>query len=215
MKPETKMKKIIVLISLLLTANPVFSGEDKSTDPTESNETPNTLGQFGFGPAFFVISYDDEVLKDSKDVRLRGDGSINASGSKYSTAIGLEIHYSVVIGEKCRYYGNKQNTPCKDIDKATTSGHSVSPFLGLYDLDNGINGIVAGIVYGYWKGDNKYSNRKSLNVALGKTIHKDQLVLAEGIKEGIAPDANLKPEDYTERKDVKGVVLMISASIGF
>jgi hypothetical protein len=43
----------------------------------------------------------------------------------------------------------------------------------------------------------------------------DQLVLAQGLKEGNTVPVGLAQEDYTERKDVDGIVLMISASVGF
>ncbi len=185
-----------------------LAGDVKVKDVEEGTN----LDQFGFGPALFVIAYSEEVLMDSKDVRLRGDGSISSSGSSYSTALGFEVHYGFSFANKvkCRTY-RCENTS----DYVESSGHTVSPFLGLYDVENGINGVVVGVVYGYWRGDGNYQNRTSLNVGVGYTVHKDRLVLGRGVKEGVAPPAGLVSEDYTERKDVDGITLMISASLGF
>lgn len=169
------------------------------------------LSQFGFGPAFFVISYNKEVLKDSKDVRVRGDGAIDSSGSEYSTAIGLEVHYDFSFPKTQYGYYNESG----GVDWDPTSGYTISPFLGLYDLDNGINGLAFGVLFGYWRGDINYKNKSALNVGLGYTIHKDQLVLASGVSKGSAPPAGLEPVDYTSREDVEGVIIMVSATMGF
>jgi len=158
------MNIISTTIILIIFSIPVFANEQIQARTNDEIKESGSLDQFGFGPAFFVISYDDEVLKDSKDVRLKGDGSISASESAYSTAIGVEVHYNFTFLPNCRYFGKKIDKPCKEIKGAITSGHSLSPFLGLYDLDNAINGIVLGVVYGYWHGDNLYKDRTSLNV---------------------------------------------------
>lgn len=177
------------------------SGDKEATD----------LSNFGFGPAFFMISYDDEVLVDSKDVRVRGDGTIDAIGSKFGTAVGLEVHYDFSL------WGNRKGY--KDDAGKTVWTHSngfvVSPFLGLYDIDNGINGLAAGVLFGYWKGDDKFQNRTSLNFGLGYTVHRNQLVLARGISEGAAPPTGFIAEDYTTRKDVNGIIAMVSVSVDF
>lgn len=201
------VKKSLSIFCFMLLSTTVFS---EPTDLTEGES--ESLNQFGFGPAFFVIAYDKEVLMDSKDVRVRGDNSISTSGSKYSTAVGLEVHYDFTLASYrcCLKADGTEPSQWK-----STSGHTLSPFLGLYDIENGINGIAAGVLYGYWRGDGDNENRKSLNIGLGVTIHKDQLVLANGIIEGQNPPIGLNLEDYTEREDVRGVVLMISASLGF
>ncbi len=221
------MKNTITALFFLLLSISASAQETNKIQNFDQNINQNeiqNIDQFGFGPALFVIEYDDEVLQDSKDVKIRGDGTISSSGSDYSTAIGLEIHYSFAFLRKCRDKGLKIEKNCtkkgkeKDdevVEGAITSGHSLSPFLGLYDFDNGINGIAAGLVYGYWHGDNKYQDRTSLNVGIGWTVHKDRLVLANGVNEGNSPPAGLNAEDYTKRKDVTGITLMISASIGF
>ena len=88
-------------------------------------------------------------------------------------------------------------------------------FIGLYDLDDGINGIIIGAMYGFLRGNKEYKERTALNVGVGWTVHKNRLTLARGLKEGDVPASALTVEDYTEKKDVEGLALMISASIGF
>jgi hypothetical protein len=75
--------------------------------------------------------------------------------------------------------------------------------------------MAAGLIYGYTKGNINGDNKVTLNFGIGKTIHKDRLVLARDVSEGAAPPANLNAVDYTERKDVKGTTLMISVNFGF
>jgi len=210
------MKKIsLIILSIYVLAWNVnlyaeTPDDSKSKDITtkikpdkDGDKIDDDLAQFGFGPAFYLLQYDKEVLKDTKDVRVRGDGTIDTSGTDYATAIGLEVHYDFSMA----VFKNKftQNY----------SGHKISPFLGLFDLDNGINGMVVGVLYGYWHTDKDNKNKTSLNVGLGKFIHKDQLVLSSGVNEGFAPAALLEPVDYTSREDVEGATLMISASVGF
>lgn len=190
--------------------NPAASSETNATDGDKSKS--DDVSQFGFGPAFFVLDYDKEILKDSKDVRVRGDGSIDASGTDYSTSFGLEVHYDFSFGDS--QVGNRNSDGSVTwLDSYT--GHKISPFLGLFDLENGINGLVIGVLYGYWKSDEVAKTKTSLNVGIGTFIHKDQLVLSNGVVEGEVPDSTLTPEDYTSREDVKGITVMISASIGF
>lgn len=174
-------------------------------------QADSELDQFGFGPALYVIRYDDEVLRDAKDVSLRGDGSLSASGSDYSVTLGLEVHYDFSFGHKLKCYSACENSANWNV----TSSHRISPFLGLFDVDNGINGIAVGLIYGYTKGDGKGKNRATLNFGIGKVFHKDRLVLAGDVQEGAVPPAGLNVEDYTSREDVEGVTLMISANIGF
>lgn len=171
------------------------------------------LDQFGFGPALYIIKYDDEVLADSKDVTVRGDGTISAKGTEYSTSLGMELHYDFSFGRTISCFGSEEY--CRDVTNyELTTAHRLSPFLGLYDVDNGINGIAVGVVYGYIK-QHKDKAALTLNTGLGWTVHKDRLVLGSGLSEGDAPPSGLKVEDYTERKDVTGAVLMISVNMGF
>lgn len=220
------MKKLSLILILLTVSNPSFSQETQDASEAKSPENivskgsiageVSNLDQFGFGPAFFVVKYDEEVLKDSKDVRLRGDGTINSSGSDFSTAFGVEAHYSFAFGYECSKGIQKSKEICNDSDDwESVSGHSLSPFIGLFDLDNGINGLAGGVVYGYWRDNKQLNNRTSLNVGIGYTVHKDRLVLANDIEEGEAPPTGLSTEDYTKRKDVEGTLIMISASVGF
>lgn len=172
------------------------------------------LDQFGFGPALYIIKYDDEVLADSKDVSIRGDGTVSTSGTDYSTSLGLELHYDFSFGRKLKCFGTKEE--CKNVAKyQLTTAHRISPFLGIYDVDNGVNGIAVGLVYGYIKQYKNDENPVTLNAGIGWTVHKNRLVLGSGVSNGSAPEADLNVEDYTQRKDVKGTVLMISVNMGF
>lgn len=208
------MKQISLITLLLILSTQTYGQGDSEGEPAN-------LDQFGFGPALFVIEYDRNVIRDSKDVRLRGDGTLSVNDSGYITALGVEVHYGITLGgetlgAKCRINKMKILLEICDLSKADyTTGHIISPYLGLYDLENGFGGITYGIVYGYWKADKDLKNQTALNIGLGWTVHKDQLVLGDGLKEGAVPPADLSIEDYTQRKDVEGIVLMISASVGF
>ncbi|MDO6477009.1 hypothetical protein Q4520_16415 [Alteromonas sp. 1_MG-2023] len=225
-----KSYKAIIVLLLAVTSSTTFAqqvaspsssdsaqqGESQTSTAAQAEElattkAENELDQFGFGPALYMIKYENEVLKDSKDVTLRGDGSISSNGSDYSVTLGFELHYDFSFGHTLKCYTN-----CSDSKNwNVTSSHRISPFLGVFDVDNGINGIALGVIYGYTKGDGNGENKATLNFGVGKIIHKDRLVLAHDVKEGISPSTDLNVEDYTERKDVDGITFMISANIGF
>ena len=219
------MKKISLITLLLILSTTSFGQEtetgqnnDETTNGNNgvTNGEPGNLNEFGFGPALFVVNYDTNILHDSKDVRLRGDGTISTSDSGYATHLGVEVHYDFSLWAKCRRLGKKSKKMCADPEKwDSTSGHTISPYLGFFDIEDGFHGISFGVMYGFWRADNQLNNRTALNVGLGWTVHKDRLVLGENLKEGEAPPPNLSVEDYTMRKDVEGVTAMISASIGF
>ena len=206
------MKYLFLIIFSFIVSSFSFAEVQTLAEAQEGGDQETTdLSNFGFGPAFFMISYKEEILEDSKDVRVRGDGAIDASGSKYGTAVGLEVHYDFSL------WGTRKGY--KDSNSETKWTHSngvvLSPFLGLYDIDNGINGLAAGVLFGYWKGDENFQNRTSLNFGLGYTVHRDRLVLSRGVSEGIAPPSGLQVEDYTTRKDVEGIIAMVSVSVDF
>lgn len=198
--------------STLETSNVKATPEE--AEAVADEEAENNLDQFGFGPALYVIKYKDEVLSDSKDVSIRGDGTISTKGSKYSTSLGLELHYDFSFARTVKCFKTKNE--CKDVKNyELTTAHRLSPFLGLYDVDNGINGLAVGLVYGYIKQHKDDKNPVTLNTGLGWTVHKDRLVLGNGLTKGATPPVGLNAADYTERKDVTGLVLMISVNMGF
>ncbi|MCP4984504.1 MAG: hypothetical protein GY928_00160, partial [Colwellia sp.] len=170
-------------LSFNANANPDDDTTQNESDIKESPEVAETaadqkaeekLDQFGFGPAFYVIKYDDEVLADSKDVSVRGDGTLSTKGTDYSTSLGLELHYDFSFGRTVKCFGTKEE--CKDVSKyELTTAHRLSPFLGLYDVDNGINGIAIGLVYGYIKQHKNDKNPITLNAGIGWTVHKNRL----------------------------------------
>jgi hypothetical protein len=190
-----------------ITSLEVMKAKSEATDVSVKN-----LESFGFGPALYFIQYKDEVLKDPKDVRVRGDGSIVSNGSKFSVNFGLEVHYDFAFfsdakcipGLSCDNYKNY----------SLKSSHIISPFLGVFDIENGINGIAAGVIYGYTK-EKKEKHKLVFNVGVGWMVHKGQQVLSSDVIEGTVPPANLQVEDYTERKDVEGITIMISSNFGF
>ena len=191
--------------------------EEKGADRREAEKEFDDFGsllQFGFGPAFYFISYTEEVLRDSKDFSKRGDSTISTAGSKYATEMGLEVHYSFSFFErkylKTRFDGNGE------IQREVRSlGHTISPFLGLYDFNNGINGVVFGILYGFWRGNDTYNDRIYFNFGIGGTIHKDRLVLADGVEEGTKMVTDMTEQDYLERRDVVGAAVMVSIAYSF
>lgn len=223
------MKNIISMPALLffsfMPASVLAEGGDPDPTPdvkatveeaavaADAKEEKN-LDQFGFGPALYVIKYKDEVLSDSKDVSIRGDGTISSRGSEYSTSLGFELHYDFSFHRTLKCF--KTQEKCKDVNNyELMTAHRLSPFLGFYDVKNGINGIAVGLVYGYIKQNKDEENPVTLNTGLGWTVHKNQLVLANGLKETATPRTGLNVEDYTERKDVTGMILMISVNMGF
>lgn len=185
---------------------------DAAAEPaaeTPSNTPPSTppFAQLGFAPALYAVHYRHNVLSDSKDVRLRGDGTLSASGSRLATYMGVEVHYGFST------YNVARRGPNNEI--LSTRGHTFSPFVGLFDIDSGINGIALGAMYSYWNGDAEYKKTSAMNIGLGWTLHKNRLVLSDAVREGQAPGAGLTSDDYTQRKDVKGLTLVVSASFGF
>lgn len=188
----------------------VIKDKEKLETEIEKKKEAVGLSEFGFGPAFFMISYNEEVISDSGDVRLRANGTIDSTGSRFNTSIGLEVHYDfALLGKR---YGTKigEETIWKK-----SNGILITPFVGIFDIENGINGFAGGIMFGYWKGDKNFENRSSLNMSLGYTVHRNQLVLSKEIKEGEAPPAGFVAEDFTTKKDVSGLVFMLSVSTGF
>lgn len=197
--------KNILLGVILVSINFTTYAESKLD---KVNNADAGLTQFGFGPAFYMIRYNDKVFKDSKDVHTRGDGTISASGTNYATSLGLEAHYNIpLVTWRCCI--NPSNV------WSSSSGLILSPFVGVFDIDRGMNGLAIGLVLGYWLGDENYEKKKYFNAGLGYAIHKDQLTLADGIQSGFKPSPDLKLEDYTTRKDVDGWTIVISTTIGF
>lgn len=223
-------KVIIFLSSFPLAFHATANATDKSSaaetlkkaaiDKAKSEadeKSKSELSKLGFGPALYLIKYDDEVLKDSKDIALRGDGKISTSGSDYSVTLGLELHFDFSVSRTITC-----NIGCEDRSNwSLTSSHRLSPFIGLFDVENGINGIAVGIIYGYTrysdtsKTESSKDNKVTLNFGVGKIIHKDRLVLSSDLKEGSIPPTELKTEDYAERKDTEGITFIISANFGF
>lgn len=220
-------KNIVIPLILITAASNALSQDDdvKLEDVELATETKaaekateewsTKLDQFGFAPALYLIRYNEEVLQDSKDIRVRGNNTIESSGSESAVNIGVELHYDFSIGTKVKCLKKNRNE-CKNLKNWDVStSHVFSPFIGLFDFENGVNGVSLGLIYGYTKGDGVLKNKTTLNFGIGRFIHKDQLVLADDVEEGQAPPIGLAAEDYTERKDIEGITIMVSANIGF
>jgi hypothetical protein len=166
-----------------------------------TNKVNTDMGLFGIGPAYYMIRYNEEILPEYYETTGEMNATVAASGSQYTTAVGLELHYNYSFAGDLL-----------PIDVRASHGFSASPFLGLYDFDDGIDGIIVGAMFGYWRGEGNYKFKPSLNLGIGYTVHMDQLVLADGVAEG---DAILPGDNYIERKDVGGWALTFSAAINF
>ncbi len=197
-----KAKRRIAFVCLVLVAKGVAAAEDEAGDPTKY------LQGIGAGPAFYVLHYNRAVIADVRDVRLRGDGTIDASETRTSTSLGLEVHYN--FGPKYTYTQSRTNHTV-----VGKGGWAISPYLGIFDVSSGVNGIALGILAGVWRADKDGQNKKALNAGIGYFVHKNRLVLANDVRDGGVPPAALESSDYTRRRDVSGVTLTISASIGF
>ncbi len=183
----------------------------------ESGElSTDTLTGFGFGPALFLVNYDQEILSDANDIRIRQNNTIGISGNRKESYLGLELHYGFSFWTKCRNGFSKKKPPCNDKNKWTaSSGHTFTPYLGLFDLEDGFNGYSLGVLYGFWRGDNEFSGKKALNFGIGRFVHKNRLVATRGITDGGDAVTDFEISDYSHKKDVYGLSLMISAEIGF
>ncbi len=199
------MKKI-ALAFLLLSSFHAHAEEDPFTQG--SNKVNRDMGLFGIGPAFYIIRYNEEVLSESHDASVTAEGGIDASGAQYAAELGLEVHYnlSFASGRCCL------GVP---IGAGNPREYSVSPFLGLYDFDDGVDGIILGTKFSYWRGDGKYKFKPALSLGIGYTVHMDQLVLANGADEGDLVPAGADIANYMERKDVGGWALTLSASVNY
>ena len=143
--------------------------QTKAVNKTKG-DVESDLKQFGFGPAFFVINYDREVLKDSKDVGQRGDDTITATGTKWNASVGLETHYDIPVYKTIVCTETDKIACDKPEDWKLSTAYTISPFLGIYDIENGINGLAAGFIFGVKKDRNlkKEDGREAVfNVGIG------------------------------------------------
>ena len=191
----------IALFSSNLAAQEVASPLDVHQPPAADPEKDVDLNGFGFGPALYMIRYQDSVIEDPRDVRLRGDGTLYADQTKSNVVLGVEAHYNFGIG---------YTKPDK-----SQWGWKASPYFGLFDVSDGINGLAAGIMLGVWHIDAKGENPKALNIGVGAITHKRRLVLADDVAVGAAPPPDLDVADYTRRRDIHGFAVTLSVSMGF
>ena len=193
----------VVLLALFGTAliSPELSAQ--------TEEKGSNFSQFGFGPALYFVRYNDEIIDDSRQIVIRSDSTIDFPGSRYAVPLGLEVHYSFSLRRPTRY------RPNSNVDWQRSTGLIASPFLGIYDVDNGVDGLAGGVLIGYWKGDGNFNRESVLNAGVGVTVHRNQVVLAEGIEEGMRVPSGFTETDLTTLRDVWGFQLLISATVGF
>lgn len=193
------MKKTVLALVLIFPYQVSADGDTL----TQGRSADKEMGLFGVGPAYYMIRYNDEVLPEFYDSAGMVNGAVAVSGSRNATELGLELHYNYS-------FANGGCCPGLTMDRSTIYGFSASPFLGLYDFDDGIDGFIVGAMFGYWRSNSNYKIKPALNLGIGYTVHMDQLVLADSI---VPTEHNL--EQYIERKNVSGWALTFSASINF
>ncbi|MFC0679541.1 hypothetical protein ACFFGH_17020 [Lysobacter korlensis] len=163
----------------------------------------------GFGPAFYFLRYKNHVIEDARDVRVRTNGTLEANQTRTSSSLGLEVHANLGKG------WNVCDGECTATNVISTWGWKASPYLGVFDVSDGINGLTAGVVAGVWRGDKEGDSRTALNLGIGYFTHKNQLVLADDVQIGQALPAGLAVADATRKTDVSGITVFVSASMGF
>lgn len=192
--------------------SPSPTSEPKITSQSEETvDTGDSLKGFNFAPALYFLNYNKEVLADSKNVRVRSNNTIESLGRTATSAIGLEVHFNIGLSSYRTGYGPN----LEEAEWTGSWGVNASPFIGVFDVDDGIKGFVIGGMVGIWRGDKNFDNKSALGVGVGYFIHNDQLVLSNEVAEGSTPPADLKPEDYTTRENVEGVAIMMTVSLGF
>jgi hypothetical protein len=199
-KGDWVVKKILSVFILIIPYQVNAAGDPLAQETYEIGEE---MGPFGIGPAFYMIRYNEEILPEYYDTAGVTEAAVVASGSQYATEVGLELHYN---------YAFASGRCCLGLPIVEGAGHgfSASPFLGLYDFDDGVDGIILGATFGYYRRGGDYKIKPSLNLGIGYTVHMDQLVVADGVAEGAGFAG-----DYIERKDVGGWALTLSTSINF
>ena len=199
--------RLIAAALLACVSLPTLAAEADVTNNNNTNSNPDPTG-LGAGPAFYVLRYADPIIEDSRDVRLRSNGTVEANETRTSTSLGVEVHYR--IGLTYNIVRDKN-----DSTVVKTWGWSASPYLGVFDVSNGINGVAVGLMGGVWRGDKNGENQKALNIGIGYFTHKNRVVLADDVTRGQVPPPDLEPVDFTRKRDVDGLTLTISASVGF
>lgn len=200
-----RIRQSAVLLLAIVSAQAVAQEQPQKLDetkvPNATDLEDETLNGLGFGPALYFIRYKDSIVEDSRDVRLRGDGTLYADQTKSNVALGAELHYKLGVSF--------------DNTDGSRWGLIGSPYVGIFDIDDGINGIAVGGMVGAWKIDASGKHPRALNFGIGWITHKRRLVLADDVVVGQLPPAGLDVIDYTRRKDVEGLSITVSVSMGF
>lgn len=202
--PRILMTRLLPFFLLLSGVSSQVSAQSSSQD-----DRGNAIRQFGFGPALYFIKYNDEIVDDSRQVNVRSDSTIDFPGSQWAAPIGLEVHYAISLRRPRRF-----RTPGESL-WASSRGFVLSPSLGVYDIDNGIDGLSAGVIFGFWRGNGNFEPESHLNFGAGLTVHRNQAVLANGIEEGMILPEGLQDTDLTTLRDVWGYYVLVSATVGF
>ena len=179
--------------------------------PAESERVSDAdIKGLGFGPALFGITYNDRIVDNSDEVVITSDSLVKFPGSRRSIPLGFEAHWNIKIPGTVWRFKPKGATKW-----ASSIGGVIGPFVGIYDVDNGINGFAVGGVVGFWRGDGNFENRAVLNFGLGYTVHRKRLVLVDGVRDNTKVPTGKGVADLTTRNDVEGFTFMVSAHVGF
>ena len=208
------MRSLMLVLFLVLSIPVVTAQAQSSSGPLQQEPvSPDQFSKLGFAPAVYYLHYKKPVLKGKDSVVLRSDGRVVADGTNSLVSFGLELHYAFTFKNSRTYVADKPEVGERDYKYS--SGHLLTPYFGVFDIESGIGGMTAGVMYGYWRGDVDLKNKRFLNVGLGVFTHKDQLVLASDVVDGQAPPVNLVLNDLTRRSDAHGWTFLISAGFGF
>ena len=194
-------------LTLLMTLATVASSADiTSTKISETNDV-SEISNLGFGPALYLIRFNKDTVDN---VRVDGAGNLNADKSRMLASMGLEVHYTFLSGPFATSYFQS-----KDGNKVSTSGYSISPYVGVFDLTNGINGLSTGLVFSLWRGNSEGENKRALNMGVGYSVYKNQTVLSDGFSIGSKIPTGTQLSDATTKADIDGINILVSASLGF
>ena len=186
----------------------------QTTGKTSGRNITDTEGfeKFGFGPALYMIHYDEEIIGDAtSDVRINSGSVVSADTTRSATHLGLEVHYTFKHGITANYKQDEEGNWVRD----SSSGWSISPSVGLFDLDDGVSGHALGLVYSRWHGDADFTRQRALNIGASFITHRNRTVFVDGVDDGKALPAGYELADLTRKKDVDGLAIFVSYSLGF
>lgn len=210
---ESFSRLLLVMFGFLAPAGHVLAAgaEQGDTATTRANEGLSGFNGVTFNPAIYYLHYSQDVIEDSGDVRLRSNGTLDASATGSNAVLGLEVHAGGGVAyDIC-------DMACTDSKKKVvrTWGWVVGPYIGVFDVTSGLNGFAGGVAGEIWRGDAEGKSKKHLSLGIGRFVHKRRLVLAGDVQIGQELPEGLELVDATRRKDVGGWTIMLSGGASF